>query len=79
MYHRVATLKSDVWDIAVSPENFEMHLITFFKFKVSSPMIGIRILPTMGCLQPVPFDMKFIQSLRDQMESNKRRLANLKP
>lgn len=26
MYHRVATLKSDVWDIAVSPENFEMHL-----------------------------------------------------
>lgn len=26
MYHRVATLKSDVWDLAVSPENFEQQL-----------------------------------------------------
>ncbi len=26
MYHRVATLRSDVWEISVSPAHFEQHL-----------------------------------------------------
>ena len=26
MYHRIAELESDIWDIAVTAENFEQHL-----------------------------------------------------
>ena len=59
--------------------DFQIHLITFFKLLIPSPMIGIRLLPTIGRLQPVPHDMNFFESLIHQIETKKWRLTHFKP
>jgi len=38
MYHRVAAPESDIWEIAVSPENFEQHLQVLRKTKNVIPL-----------------------------------------
>lgn len=38
MYHRIANLESDVWDITVSPSNFEQHLQVIKKLKSVVPL-----------------------------------------
>ncbi len=36
MYHRIADLKTDPWELAVSPSNFEQHLKILKKYKLIS-------------------------------------------
>ncbi|PKV62783.1 polysaccharide deacetylase family protein [Pontibacter ramchanderi] len=38
MYHRVANLESDIWDITVSPSNFEQHLQVIKELKSVVPL-----------------------------------------
>ena len=59
--------------------NFEIHFITLFKFKVPSPMVCIRLLPAIGCLQPVPYYVNFLQGLINQFETQEWKLAHFKP
>ena len=59
--------------------NFQIHLITFFKLQIPSPMIGIRFWPTIGHLKPVPFTVSLLQSLIYQLGTKKQWLTNLKP
>ena len=42
-------------------------------------MTGIRLFPIIECLQPVPDEMNFIQSLINQIETKNQRLTNCKP
>ena len=38
--------------------NTQIHFVTFFKLQISSPIIGIILFLTIGCLQPIRYDMK---------------------
>ena len=58
--------------------NFQIHFITFLKLQIPSLMIGIRLLPTTGCLQP-PYDIKIIQSVINQIRTEKHSLSHFKP
>ena len=40
--------------------NIQIHLITHFKFKVSSFIIGVRILRTIGYFKPIPNNSNFL-------------------
>ena len=56
-----------------------MHLITFLKLQIPSPMIDIRLLLTIGRLRLVCYDMEFIQSLMNQIGTQTRSLTHIKP
>ena len=42
-------------------------------------MIGIRLLPTIGSLQPVSYDMNVFQSLKNQLGTKNQWLTHFKP